>query len=278
MPLPPPFRMGVSAVFEWLQYDFMQVALLAVLLVVPLTALLGTLVVNNRMSFFSDALGHSALTGVAIGVIAGVTDYRWILMLFGVVFALLMNRIRRSRLSSTDTVIGVFSSVGVALGLALLSSRGNLANYQSLLVGDILSITRDELWVLGVALAVTVLVWLLCFNGFFAVSISPSISRSKGLSVSLYDHLFVVLVAVVVMLSIRWVGLLLINAMLILPAASARNVARSMRSFHLLSVVFGLFAGLLGLVLSYYHGIATGPTIILVLAAIFFGTFLLRKK
>ena len=264
--------------FEWLQYDFMRVALWAVLLVVPLMALLGTLVVNNRMSFFSDALGHSALTGVAIGVIAGVSDYRWILVLFGVAFALLMNRIRRSRLSSTDTVIGVFSSVGVALGLALLSARGNLANYQSLLVGDILSITRGELWILAAALAVTALLWAVCFNGFFTVSVSPALARSKGRPVWLYDNMFVVLVAVVVMLAIRWVGLLLINAMLILPAAASRNVARSMRSYHLLSVVFGLFAGVLGLALSYYNGIATGPAIILVLAAVFFGTFLLRKK
>lgn len=264
--------------FDWLSYDFMVTALWAVLLVVPLMALLGTMVVNNRMSFFSDALGHSALTGVAVGVIAGVSDYRWMLVGFGVVFALLMNRIRRSRLSSTDTVIGVFSSVGVALGLALLSAKGNLANYQSLLVGDILSITADELAVLAVALGATLILWVGCFNGFFAVSVSPALARSKGLPTALFDHLFVTLVAVVVMLAIRWVGLLLINAMLILPAASARNVARSMRSYHLLSVVFGLFSGVTGLALSYYQGIATGPAIILVLAAVFFGTFLLRKK
>ena len=110
------------------------------------------------------------------------------------------------------------------------------------------------------------------------MSISPSVARSKGFRAALFDNLFVVLVAVVVMLAIRWVGLLLINAMLILPAASARNVARSMRSFHLLALVFGLFSGVLGLALSYYNGVATGPTIILVLAAVFFGTFLLRKK
>lgn len=264
--------------FDWLQYDFMRTALWAVLLLVPLLSLLGTLVVNNKMSFFSDALGHSALTGVAIGVIAGVSEYRLVMVVFGVVFALCMNRIRRSRLASTDTVIGVFSSVGVALGLVLLSARGNLANYQSLLVGDILSITADELWVLATALAVTAVVWLCCFNGFFAVSISPSVAKSKGFKTALYDNLFVVLVAVVVMLAIRWVGLLLINAMLILPAAASRNVAGSMRSYHLLSVIFGLFSGVLGLWLSYYNGVATGPTIILVLAAVFFGTFILRKK
>lgn len=264
--------------FSWWQYDFMRTALWAILLIVPLLATLGTLVVNNGMSFFSDALGHSALTGVALGVLLGVSNYSVIMVAFAVVFALLMNRIRHSRIASTDTIIGVFSAVGVALGLALLSRGGNFANYQSLLIGDILSITPRELWVLGGALIVTTLVWLLCFNGFHAVSISPAVARSKGVRVGLLDNLFVVLVAVVVMLAIRWVGLLLINAMLILPAAAARNVARSMRSYHLLSLIFGLFAGVLGLLLSYYHAVATGPMIILVQAALFFGTFAMRKK
>ncbi|MBQ5840428.1 MAG: metal ABC transporter permease [Clostridia bacterium] len=268
----------MSVWLSWWQYEFMRTALVAVLLMVPLFALLGTLVVNNRLSFFSDALGHSALTGVAIGVVAGVSDYRWVMVLFGVAFALLMNRIRHSRMSSTDSVIGVFSSVGVALGLVLLSRSHNLAGYQSLLIGDVLSITPEELWLLGAALAVTVALWVLCFNRFHAVSISPSLSRSKGIAVGAFDNLFVVMVAVVVMLAIRWVGLLLINAMLILPAAAARNVARSMKSYHLLSLVFGIFAGVLGLLMSYYNGVATGPTIILVLAAVFFGTFVMRKK
>lgn len=262
----------------WWQYEFMRTAFWALLLLTPLLGLLGTLVVNNRLSFFSDALGHSALTGVAIGVVLGVSRYEWVMVVFAVLFALLMNRIRRSRLASTDTVIGVFSSVGVALGLVLLSRYENTANYQSLLVGDVLSITKGELWVLGVALVVTVLLWVVCFNGFHAISISPAVARSRGMAVGWLDNLFVVLVAVVVMLAIRWVGLLLINAMLILPAAAARNVARSMKSYHLLSLVFGLFAGVLGLVLSYYNGVATGPTVILVLAAIFFGTFAMRKK
>lgn len=264
--------------FSWWQYDFMRTALWAILLLVPLLATLGTLVVNNGLSFFSDALGHSALTGVAIGVLLGVSDYSWIMVVFAVVFALLMNRIRHSRIALTDTVIGVFSAVGVALGLVLLSRSGNFANYQSLLVGDILSITSQELWLLGGVLLVVAVLWIACFNGFFAVSISPAVARSKGVRVGLLDNLFVVLVAVVVMLAIRWVGLLLINAMLILPAAASRNVARSMRSYHLLSLIFGLFAGVLGLLLSYYNAVATGPTIILVMAALFFGTFVMRKK
>jgi zinc transport system permease protein len=268
----------MEMLFSWWQYDFMRTALWAILLLVPLLATLGTLVVNNGMSFFSDALGHSALTGVALGVLLGVSDQSIVMVAFAVAFALLMNRIRHSRIASTDTVIGVFSAVGVALGLALLSRGGNFANYQSLLIGDILSITPKELWVLGGLLLVTTLVWCVCFNGFLAASISPAVARSKGVRVGLLDNLFVVLVAVVVMLAIRWVGLLLINAMLILPAAAARNVSRSMRSYHLLSLIFGLFAGVLGLLLSYYHAVATGPMIILVQAALFFGTFAMRKK
>lgn len=264
--------------FSWWQYDFMRTALWALLLLVPLLAMLGTLVVNNGMAFFSDALGHSALTGVALGVVFGVSEYKWIMVVFAVVFALLMNAIRHSRIASTDTVISVFSAVGVALGLALLSRGGNFSNYQSLLIGDVLSITRSELWVLGGVLAVTATVWLCLFNGFHATGISPSMARSKGMPVMWLDNLFVVLVAVVVMLAIRWVGLLLINAMLILPAAAARNVARSVRSYHLLALVFGVFAAVLGLLLAYFNAVATGPMVILALAAVYFGTFMMREK
>ena len=222
----------MDALFSWWQYDFMRSALFAVLLIMPLFALLGTMVVNNGMAFFSDALGHSALTGVGIGVLLGMTRYSAVMVVFAIVFALLMNRIRHSRLSSTDTVIGVFSSCGVALGLVLLSRGGGFAKYQSLLIGDILSISAPELIALAVTLAAVAVFWLLCFNQLHAVSISPALARSKGIPVGWLDNLFVVIIAVVVMLAIQWVGLLIINAMLILPAAAARNVAGSMRRYH----------------------------------------------
>ena len=261
----------------WWQYDFMRYALMSVLLIMPLFALLGTMVVNNGMAFFSDALGHSALTGVAVGLLCGLTDPSIAMVLFAVVFALLMNTIRRSRLSSTDTVIGVFSSCGIALGLAILSRQGGFSRYQSLLIGDILNISPSELSVLAVVLAVTVLLWLLCFNRFHAVSIHPTLARSKGLPVAFLDNLFVVVIAVVVMLSIRWVGLLIINAMLILPAAAARNVARSMRSYLLYALIFSLFSGVLGLWLSFCLAVATGPMIVLVAAVLFFGTYAIGR-
>ncbi|HIW72927.1 MAG TPA: metal ABC transporter permease [Firmicutes bacterium] len=267
-----------DALLGWWQYDFMRNAFFAILLIMPLFAMLGTLVVNNGMAFFSDALGHSALTGVGIGVLLGLSEYRLVMVAFAVVFALVMNRIRHSRLSSTDTVIGVFSSCGVALGLVILSRGGSFSKYQSLLIGDILSISSGELAVLAVTLLATAGIWLLCFNALHAVSVSPSLARSKGVPVRLLDNLFVVLIAVIVMLAIQWVGLLLINAMLILPAAAARNVARGMRSYHLLALIFGLFSGILGLLLSYHNAVAAGPMVVLIAAALYFGTFALREK
>ncbi len=267
----------IQALTEMLTYDFMRRALWGILLIMPLFSLLGTLVVNRQLSFFSDALGHSALTGVGLGVLLGMADQTPAMLAFAAVFALLMNAIRRSRLSSTDTVIGVFSSCGVALGLVLLS-RGSYGGYQSLLIGDILSITQSQLWVLSGTLAVVSVVWLLCFNGFFAVSVSPSLARSRGLPVRWMDDLLVVIIAAVVMLAIRWVGLLLINAMLILPAAAARNIARGWRNYTVLTLIFGLFSGVLGLVLSYLNAAPTGPTIVLISAAVFFGTFLMGRR
>ena len=262
----------------WWQYDFMRRALFAVLLIMPLFSLLGTLVVNNGMAFFSDALGHSALAGVGIGDILGLSDYSAVMVVFAVIFALAMNRIRHSRLSSTDTVIGVFSSCGVALGLVILSRGGSFSNYQSLLIGDILSITDGELRVLAVTLLATVILWLLFFNQLHAVSVNPALARTKGVPVRLMDNLFVVLIAVIVMLAIQWVGLLIINAMLILPAAASRNVAGNLRSYHLLALIFGLFSGVLGLLLSYFNAVAAGPTIVLIAAVLFFGTFFIRSK
>ena len=268
----------LEAIGAMFSYDFLRRAMLGILLMMPLFSLLGSMVVNNRMAFFSDALGHSALTGVAIGMIFGLADPEPAMVVFAAVCALLMNVIRHSRLSSTDTVIGVFYSCGVALGLVLLSRNSGFSSYQALLIGDILSITERQLWLLGAALVVVIVLWVVCFNGFYAAALSPSLARSKGLHVNALDNVFVVVLAMTVMLAIRSVGLLLINALLVLPAASARNVARGLRSYLALSLIFSVFSGALGLVLSWLNAVATGPTIVLVSAAVYFGTFLIARR
>ena len=263
--------------FGFLEYDFMKYALVAILIITPLFGVLGTMIVNNRMAFFSDALGHSAFTGMAIGILFGMADTSISMLLFAVVFALLLNYIRHKRVVSSDTVISVFSSLSVAVGLAILSRNGNFSKYSALLVGDILSITPKEIVTLFVILVVTLLFWGAAYNGLHSIGINSSLAKSKGIKVRLLDNAFVVLVAVIVMLSIRWVGILIINALLILPAAAARNIASNSREYHLFSVMISVFSGVLGLILSYYLNVAVGPMLVMIATVIFFITFLSRK-
>lgn len=262
--------------FDFIQYDFMKNALLAVLIIAPLFGVLGTMIVNNRMAFFSDALGHSALTGMAIGVLFGIADTSLSMVIFALLFALLLNQIRHSGLVSGDTVISVFSSLSTAIGLVILSRGGNFSKYSALLVGDILSISPKELLQLLLILVATLGFWGFAFNKLHAVSLNTSLAKSKRIPVLLIDNLFVLLIAVIVMLAIKWVGILIINALLILPAASSRNLSANMREYHLFSVLFSVFSGILGLIISYHLDMAAGPMIVVIAAFIFFVTLLVR--
>ena len=263
--------------FSWVSFDFMKNALLAILIITPLFGILGTMIVSNKMAFFSDALGHSALTGIAIGVVLGVADTNLTMIAFAVVFALVLNRLKAKQTQNTDTIISVCSSLSVALGLASLSQGGNFSKYSGLLVGDILSISGKELGYLLLIFVVTLVFWLVAFNRLNAVSINRSVASSRGIPVALMDNLFAILTACIVMLSIKWVGLMIINALLILPVASARNLSVNIREYHFFSVLFSMFSGILGLIVSFYVNVATGPTIVIISAIIYFATYLYRK-
>lgn len=259
--------------FSWLQYDFMKYAFLAILVITPLFGLMGTMIVNRKMAFFSDALGHSALTGIAVGVVLGVNNTNVSMVIFAVIFALLLNFINSRVLSATDTVISVFSSCSIALGLAILSQGGNFSRYSSILVGDILSITPEEIVYLLVILVITLVFWVFGFNKLLAVSLNRTLAKSLHISVGWMENLFAVLTALIVMVSIRWVGILIINALLILPAASARNISENMREYHFFAILFSVFSGILGLIISYFVNVATGPIIVILASIIYFATY-----
>jgi zinc transport system permease protein len=256
----------------------MQNALLAVLLVTPLFGILGTMVVNNKMAFFSDALGHSALTGIAIGVILGMPDPLWAMLAFSILLALGISIVKASTTSSPDTIIGVFSATAVALGIVILSRAGGFTKYSRFLIGDLLSITPNELLMLVFLVLGVLAFWGLLFNQLLLVSINSSLARSRGSNVRLLEILFSIIMAVIVTISIQWVGLLIINSLLILPAASARNISRNMMQYHFFSVSIALLSGLAGLLLSYYWGTATGATIVLCAAAFFLLTLLVKFR
>ena len=263
--------------FAIFRYSFMKNALLALLFLTPLLALLGTMAVNKRMAFFSDALGHSALAGVGIGVLLGLSNVTVILVLFGVCWAILITRINRTGGSSSDTTISVFSSAGIALGLLILSGSGKYNRYSSILVGDILAITPTDILCLGIALAVGLALWVLLYNKLLLTAINPQLAQSRGIPTKAVEYGFVILVAVAVMLSIRWVGVLLINALLILPAAAARNVARSAAQHALYSVIISLLSGIAGLCVSVPLGTSVGAAVVLCAAVCYVVSLLLAR-
>ena len=263
---------------EMLQWDFMKNALLAVLLMGPLFGLLSTMIVTGRMSFFSDALGHSAFTGIAIGAICGAADPTWVAVLFAVAFAALFSWVRSRSNQAADTIIGVFSSTAVALGIFIATlGGGSFTKYNRYLIGDVLSITAGQLSLLVLTLAAVGVFWVLFSNRLTLCAIHPQLAASRGISAAWMNGIFTAVIAVVVTLAISWVGLLIINSLLVLPAASARNVSRNLRQYCGFSVLFALLAGLCGLLLSYYLGASAGAAICLVLAVIFGITFCMRK-
>ena len=263
---------------EMLRWDFMKNALLAVLLMAPLFGLVSTMVVTGRMSFFSDALGHSAFTGIAIGCICGVSSPTWVAVVFAVLFALLFSYVRSRSNHAADTLIGVFSSAAVALGIFVATlGGGSFTKYNQYLIGDILSVTAPELGMLALVLVAVAVFWVLMCNRLTLTAVHPQLASSRGISIHGVQTVFTVAVAVIVTMAISWVGLLILNSLLVLPAASARNVAKNLRQYHGFSVLFALLASLAGLVLSYYLGASSGAAISLVLAAVFAVTFCFRR-
>jgi len=268
----------MAALLHMFDYGFMRYAFLAMLMLAPLLGMLGTQVVSARMAFFADALGHSALAGIAVGVLLGVSDPMLGMVGFGLVFAVGIVIGRERGTSTADTTIGVFSSLAMALGILLLSRGGNFSKYSAFLIGDILAIDAADLLRLAVVLAVFLVYWLLFYNRLLLTTLQPSVAESRGIRVLWQEILFNVLVAVVVMVSIRWVGLLVINAMLVVPAAAARRLSGSVRSYQALTVGISLISGLAGLVVSYFADVPAGAAFVVVAAAFYLVSVVLARR
>ena len=263
---------------EMLHWDFMKNALLALLLMAPLFGLMSTMIVTGRMSFFSDALGHSAFTGIAIGAICAMSAPAWPAVLFSVAFPSIFSYAHRRSNQAADTLIGVFSSTAVALGIFIATlGGGSFTKYNKYLIGDILSVTPTEIGLLALVLVTLLLFWVLCANRLTLTAIHPQLASSRGIPVELSQTLFTVAIAVVVTLSISSVGLLILNSLMVLPGASARNISKNLRQYHGFSVLFALLAGIGVLTASYYLGCSAGAAISLILAFLFAVTFALRK-
>jgi len=260
---------GAILPFAWAEPLFMKRALLAVLIIAPICAAMGVMVVNFRMAFFSDAISHSAFTGVALGVLFGL-DPIYTLIGFGVLVGLAIILVRQRSTLSVDTVIGVFFSFAVALGIVIISARKSLTrDLQSYLYGDVLSVTDTELLGMFALFAVCTVFLALFFNDLFLIGINERLAKAHGIKVRFLDYAYALLLALVVTVSIRIIGLLLVTAMLVVPAAAGRNLARSVRSMFWCSILVGILSGVSGLIASFYGDSATGATIILMAAGLF---------
>lgn len=262
----------------WFKFNFVKNAFISIIILSILLGLMGTMVVHNRMSFFSDAIGHCTFTGIAIGTIVGIGNYGVSSVLFSIVLSLVISYVIESEKSSSDTIIGVFSSIGLSLGILMFSMNGGVSKYSEFLVGDILSIKKSEIWFLLSLLVISLIFWIFLFNKFLVSSLSKDLAVSKRIDFMTYKTLFAILVSVVVSLAIKWVGILIINSLITLPAAAARNLSKGMRKYHFFTILFSLFSGIAGLMLSLKLKTPAGPTIVMVCALVFIITFVYNHR
>lgn len=251
--------------FECMEARFMQQALLGLVLLAPMAAAMGVQVVNFRMAFFSDAISHSAFAGVALGLVLSVSA-QWTMPAFGLMVGLGIMAVQRRSTLSSDTIIGVFFSAVIAFGLAVVSRDRNVArDLQRFLYGDILTIGDGDILAL-IALFVILMAFQACgYNRMLYVGLNPVLAKAHRVQVAVYQYLFAGLLSLVVIFSVWAVGVLLVTAMLIVPAAAARNFARSAGGMFWWAVAVSFSSSVAGLLVSAqdWARTATGATIIL---------------
>jgi zinc transport system permease protein len=258
--------------FDCLQARFMQQALAGLLLLAPMTAAMGILVVNFRMSFFADAISHSAFAGVALGLL-GALDPAWTMPGFGLLVGLGIMAMQRSSSLSSDTVIGIFFSGLVAFGLAIVSRDPSLArDLQRFLYGDILTIGDGQILALVGLFLVLMTFQVLSYNHLLYIGLNPILAKAHRIRVAVQQYLFAGLLALIVMFAVQAVGVLLVTALLIVPAAAARNLAGSAGAMFWWALLISLSSAVTGLLLSSqdWARTATGATVILV-TCVWFG-------
>ena len=258
--------------------DFIYRAIVASIGVSIIAGSLGCFVIWKRLSYFSDSISHSALLGVALGLVTGL-GINLGLVIVGGLFATLIVVLQQKDFWSSDAVLGIFSHVSLALGIVVLGIVGNQnTDYFAYLFGDILSITlRDIYWIyLVVFIVISILVtnW----KKLLLLTLNEELAKAEGINKLYYDLLFMFLIALAVSVSVQIVGVLLITSLLIIPPAIARVYSNSPIVMIFSSIIVSICSVLVGLYLSIDFDLATGPTIVITLGVLFFIAQFLPKK
>jgi zinc transport system permease protein len=267
----------IPAVF---QYTFFVRGFLSVLLLAPLLGGMSHLVVARRLSFFSAALGQAALTGLTIGLLLGEPLNGAYGGIFGFCFlsALAMVYVKRHASLPTDTLVGVFLSMTLGLGICLLvavTKRFNIHQVEAIMFGSLLTVTDFDLLLLLAIGILIAMVLALIYNGLLLDSLDPAVAQVTGIRSNLIDYVFIVLLTAAIVVSLKVIGALLIEAMVVVPAAAARNLARTTRAYLSLSIAAALVAGIGGLLISSRFLVPTGGAVVLAMSSLFFVTLAL---
>ncbi|MEX1112535.1 MAG: metal ABC transporter permease [Candidatus Andersenbacteria bacterium] len=248
---------------EILTFPFFQRAFIVGIILGALMAILGVLVVLRKMSFFSDAIGHSALAGIAIALLVNVNPF-WGALAFALLVAFGISGVRSISKLSLDTLLGVFFSASVSLAVILVTfTPGYQADLISFLFGNILTVTSSDIATSIVIAAVVLGVFLWAGKAFVAISLDPALAKAEGIPVKQYELLFLLLLAAAIALAIKFVGVVLVTALLIIPAATAQNISRSLSQMFGFSVIISIISVSAGMLTSAALSTPSGPTIIL---------------
>jgi zinc transport system permease protein len=263
---------------EMLAYGFMQRALLAAVMVGALCSAVAFFVVLKRLSFLGVGISHTALGGIALGLVTGLDPF-WCGSAFAVATALATGHISRRGRLYEDTVIGIFFAAGMAFGIALLSSlKGYYPEIFSLLFGNILSVSAAELRLLAVVMAIVLLFTGLFFKELLAISFDEEAALASGLPVKMLYFGLLAAMALTVMVSVKLVGIVLASALLVIPAATGYRFSRNYRTMFCLSLATGIGGSIGGLILSYFLDLPSGAAIVLSMALLFVISLLCRPR
>ena len=247
---------------------FLLNAILAGFAVAVITGVMGCFVVWRRMAYFGDSLAHSALLGVALGFAVGIAVNIGIILICSV-FALLLLWLQQKKVLATDTLLGILAHSALSLGMVTISVMGQRIDLHSILFGDILTVTRPELWWIYIGGAIVIIMLLMNWSSLVLMTLQEDLAQAEGIRVFLCNLLLMFLMTLVVAVSIRSVGILLISSLLIIPAATARQLARSPEGMAIIASFIGVTSVGLGIYFSFALDTPSGPTIVASAASLF---------
>ncbi len=268
----------LPSIFE---HTFMIRGLLAALIIGPLLGAMGTVVVTKKLSFFTQTIGNGAMSGVAIGLLFGEPSDGTYAGLYGfcLIIALLMTFVKnRSRLSN-DTVIGVVLAQVLGIGIIMMivvTNQFNIHQVEAILFGSLITLTDMDLITLAIVSVVVGLFFSATFNRIMLGGFNPILAKARGLNPVVLEYVFVTLMTIVVVASLKLIGALLVLVLIVVPAAGAQNVVSNLRQFVWVSVVFSTLSTAIGLLLSGLLPIPSGAVIVLVSSILFYGSLLLK--